>query len=284
MHSLSFIDSFKKILENSFNFSFSEKLPALIFSLLCAAATIAIGFWLGSLASKLIIKILEKRNVDRSVHYFLGRTVSAIIKIIFVVTALAKLGFNINSFVAALGAAGVTVGLGLKDSFSQFASGIQILCNQPFHSGDLIEIEGMKGKVQDIHFMYTTLLTEDNRQVTIPNNHITSGNIINYTAADIRRVDLVYSISYSQDIAKAKEVLYRVARENVHVLTDPPVFIAVKEHAGSSVNLACNVWCRSKDYLPTFYSMQESVKLAFDKKGIEIPYEQLDVHIKNDKE
>ena len=135
--------------------------------------------------------------------------------------------------------------------------------------------------MRDIHFMYTTLIMEDNRYVTIPNNHITSGNIINYTAADIRRADLIYSISYNQNIAKAKEVLYKVARENVHVLTDPPVYVAVKEHAGSSVNLVCQVWCRSGDYLPTFYSMQEAVKIAFDKNGIEIPYEQLDVHIKD---
>lgn len=279
---LSFIDSLKNQFSYILDYDVAEKMPVIIFSVISAAITIAIGFWLGNLAGKLLIKILEKRNVDKSVHYFLGRIVSSLIKIIFIVTAISKLGFNINSFVAALGAAGITAGLGLKDSISQFASGVQILLNQPFHSGDFIEIENLKGRVYDIHFMYTTLIMEDNRRVTIPNDHITSNNIINYTADNLRRVDLVYSISYSEDIAKAKGVLYRVARDNPHVLDEPQTHIVVKEHAGSSINLMCQVWCKSTDYLPTLYSMQEAVKLAFDENNIEIPFEQLDVHIKND--
>lgn len=268
----------------SFDLNFYNRIPLIIFSLVSATVTIAIGVWFGNLAGRLLVKILEKKNVDHSVHYFLRKTLSTFIKIIFVVTALSKLGVNINSFVAALGAAGITAGLGLKDSISQFASGIQILLNQPFHSGDFIEIEGVKGRVNDIHFMYTTLIMEDNRRVTIPNNHITSNNIINYTASDLRRVDLVYSIGYSEDITKAKGVLYRVSRDNPYTVNEPGPCVVVKEHAGSSINLMCQVWCRSKDYLPTFYSMQEAVKFAFDANGIEIPFEQLDVHIKNDKE
>lgn len=284
MNSLSFFDSLKNQFSQGFDFNISDRLPVMIFSLVSAVLTIVIGFWLGNMAGKLLIKILEKRNVDKSVHYFLGRTVSSLIKIIFVVAALSKLGLNISSFVAALGAAGVTAGLGLKDSISQFASGIQILFNQPFHSGDFIEIEGMKGRVLDIHFMYTTLIMEDNRRVTIPNDHMTSNNIINYTAGDLRRADLVFSISYSEDIAKAKGVLYRVARENPHVVDEPAPHVVVKEHGASSVNLMCQVWCRSNNYLTAYYSMQEAVKLAFDENNIEIPFEQLDVHIKNEKE
>ncbi len=281
---MNFISSLKEQFSDGLSFDINDKLPVFLFSILSAAITIAVGFWLGNLAGKLLIKILEKRNVDKSVHYFLGRTLSSLIKVIFVVTALSKMGFNISSFVAALGAAGVTAGLGLKDSISQFASGIQILFNQPFHSGDFIEIEGMKGRVLDIHFMYTTLIMEDNRRVTIPNDHITSNNIINYTAGDLRRADLVFSISYSEDIAKAKGVLYRTARENPHVLDEPSPYVVVKEHGASSVNLMCQVWCKSNNYLTAFYSMQEAVKIAFDENNIEIPYEQLDVHIKNEKE
>lgn len=284
MFILSFSDSLKNQFSHLFNYDIGDKLPVIIFSVVSAAITIAIGFWLGNLAGKLLIKILEKRNVDKSVHYFLGRILSSLIKIVFIVTALSKLGVNINSFVAALGAAGITAGLGLKDSISQFASGVQILLNQPFRSGDFIEIENMKGRVFEIHFMYTSLIMEDNRRVTIPNDHITSNNIINYTAGDLRRVDLVYSIGYNEDISKAKGVLYRVARDNVHVLDNPSTHVVVKEHGGSSINLMCQVWCKSTDYLPTLYSMQEDVKLAFDQNNIEIPYEQLDVHIKNDKE
>ncbi len=284
MQSLSFIQSFLTHITGINAENAAEKLPTILFAVVSAVLTLIVGFWLGNLAGKLLVKILEKRNVDRSVHFFLSKTLSTIIKIIFVITALSKLGFNINSFVAAIGAAGVTAGIGLKDCISQFASGIQILLNQPFKSGDFVELESVKGKVQDIHLMYTTLIMEDNRQVTVPNDHITSNNIINYTAGDFRRADLIYSISYSEDIARAKAVLYDVARKNPHVLDNPPVYVAVKEHAGSSINLVCQVWCKSDNYYPTFYTMQEDVKLAFDKNNIEIPFEQLDVHIKNEKE
>ncbi|MCQ2470933.1 MAG: mechanosensitive ion channel [Clostridia bacterium] len=284
MQSLSFIQSFLTHITGINAENAAEKLPAILFAVVSAVLTLIVGFWLGNLAGKLLVKILEKRNVDRSVHFFLSKTLSTIIKIIFVITALSKLGFNINSFVAAIGAAGVTAGIGLKDCISQFASGIQILLNQPFKSGDFVELESVKGKVQDIHLMYTTLIMEDNRQVTVPNDHITSNNIINYTAGDFRRADLIYSISYSEDIAKAKAILYDVAKKNVNVLDNPPVYVAVKEHAGSSINLVCQVWCKSDNYYPTFYTMQEEVKLAFDANNIEIPFEQLDVHIKNEKE
>ncbi len=284
MDILDFISSFKEQFFRKFDMDFYDEIPVIIFSILSAVLTIIVGVWLGNLLGKLLVKILERRHVDKSVHYFLGRMVSAVVKIIFIVTALSKLGFNVTSFVAALGAAGITAGLGLKDSISQFASGIQILFNQPFHNGDFIEIEGVKGTVQEIHFMYTVLTMEDNRKVTVPNDHITSNNIINYTAGDIRRADLVYSIGYNEDISKAKGVLYRVARENPHVLNEPATRVVVKEHSESSIDLMCQVWCSSKDYLSTYYSMQEAVKLAFDENGIEIPFNQLDVHIKNDKE
>lgn len=282
MYLLDFISSFKEQLFQSFGSDFYDRIPVVVFSIASAVLTIIIGIWFGNLMGKLLVKILERRRVDKSVHYFLGRSVSAVIKIIFIVTALAKLGFNVTSFVAALGAAGITAGLGLKDSISQFASGIQILLNQPFHNGDFIEIEGIKGTVQEIHFMYTLLTTEDNRKVTVPNDHITSNNIINYTAGNIRRADLVYSIGYGENISKAKGVLYKVARENPHVLNEPSTRVVVKDHSESCVNLLCQVWCNSKDYMSTYYSMQEAVKLAFDENGIEIPFNQLDVHVSND--
>lgn len=284
MKSKGIIDTFSELFTQSSGFEIGDKLPVIIFSVVSAVITVLIGFWLGNLCGKLLVKILEKRNVDRSVHHFLGKSLSVLIKVFFIVTALSKLGFNVNSFVAALGAAGITAGIGLKDSISQFASGIQILFNQPFHSGDFVEIEGIQGWVQEIHFMYTMLIMEDNRRVTIPNDHITSNNIINYTADNLRRADLIFSISYDEDIAKAKGVLYKVARDNPHIVDEPATKVVVKEHAGSSINLMCQAWCKSTNYLTAYYSMQEAVKIAFDENGIEIPYEQLDVHIKNDKE
>ena len=269
---------------NSFKAMYFDSLPDKIMnilpSILWSVAIVIVGVWLGRLAGKLVIKILVKRNVDKSVHHFLSRFTDIFIRIVFVVMALSNLGFDISSFVAALGAAGITAGLGLKDSISQFASGIQILFNKPFNSGDFVEIDGLMGTVQDIRFMNTSLITIDNKKIIIPNNHITANDLINYSSQPTRRIDLVYSVSYSQDINKAKEVLAKTAAENEFVLKDPAAYVGVKEHGSHSIKLVCQVWCNGKDYWNTFYSMQESVKHNFDAHGIEIPFEQLDVHIK----
>lgn len=260
--------------------SLPDKILEFLPSLLWSVVIVIIGIWVGNLAGKLVVKILIKQNVDKSVHHFLSKSTSFFIKTIFVVMALSNLGFKIASFVTALSAAGITAGLGLKDCISQFASGIQILFNKPFNSGDFVEIDGLTGTVEDIRFMNTSLITIDNKKIIIPNNHITANDLINYSSQEIRRLDLVYSVSYKQDIAQAKSVLEKTAGENPHALKNPAPYVAVKEHGSHSINLVCQVWCKCEDYWSTFYSMQESVKYAFDKNGIEIPFEQLDVHIK----
>ena len=137
----------------------------------------------------------------------------------------------------------------------------------------------VSGKVHEIKIMYTVLITVDNKRVIIPNSYITSNNIINYNAEDRRRLDLLFSISYDADIDKAREVIRQVIAKNNLILTDPEPLIAVKEHAASSVNLACLIWCSSNDYWNVFYYMQEEVKIAFDKNNVSIPYGQLDIHI-----
>lgn len=270
------IDSFKTMYFDSL----PDKLLQLLPSFLWSVVITVVGIWLGKLVGKIAIKILVKRNVDKSIHHFLSKSVDFFIRIIFVVMALSNLGFNISSFVAALGAAGITAGLGLKDCIAQFASGIQILFNKPFNSGDFIEIDGLMGTVEDIRFMNTSLITVDNKKIIIPNNHITANDLINYSSQSTRRIDLVYSVSYKQDINKAKDVLVKTAAENKFILKSPAPYVGVKEHGSHSINLVCQVWCNGNDYWNTFYSMQESVKNNFDENGIEIPFEQLDVHIK----
>lgn len=283
MQTLSIHDFLYEWLREALPQSVSAELISVLLSVMSAILILVIGFWLSGLAGKLTVRLLEKNNVDKTVHYFLGRCVKVFLKIMFVVMALSKLGFNINSFLAALGAAGVTAGLGLKDCISQFASGIQILFNKPFKSGDYVEVDGLAGTIDAIHFMNTTMITLENKIVTVPNSYFTTKSIINYTAQDTRRIDLIFPIRYSEDISNAKGVLYRVARDNPHVLDEPSTYVAVKEYAASSVNLVCQVWCRSGNYWPAFYTMQEDVKEAFDKNGIEIPFEQVDIHIKNEK-
>ena len=247
--------------------------------ILAALLIIVVGFVISNLIGKLVVKGLQAKGVDPSVHSFIKTIITLILKFVFVLSALSTLNIDVNSFITALGAAGVTAGIGLQASISQLASGIQILANHPFKSGDYIDVGNVSGKVYEIKMMYTVLITVDNKRVIIPNSYITSNNIINYNAEDRRRLDLVFSVSYDADIAKAKQVILEVVQKNNLILTEPAPIIAVKEHAASSVNIACLIWCPADEYWNVFYYMQEAVKLSFDENNISIPYGQLDVHI-----
>lgn len=259
--------------------SLPEKLFESIPEIIAAVIIIVIGFFSSKLAGKLLIKIMQKRNVDESVHHFLKSMLVVTMRIVFVMFALSALGFNINSFAAALGAAGITAGLGLQGLISQFASGIEIMFNKPFRAGDFIELENVSGKVVEIHFMNTTLLTMDNKRIIVPNSHITSNNLINYTAQKERRIDFKFNVSYSTDISLAKEVVGKAIEACPYTLEKPTPVVAVGAHGDSSITINALVWCRSEDYWNAFYDMQERVKLDFDKAGINIPFNQLDVHI-----
>lgn len=263
------------------------ELPLNIFNsipeIIGAVIIVVIGVFFSKLCGKVLVKIMKNRRVDESVHHFLESMLVVSMRIIFVLFALSVLGFDISSFAAALGAAGITAGLGLQSLISQFASGIEIMFNKPFRAGDYIALETVEGTVEQIHFMNTTLITIDNKRVVVPNSHITSNNLINYTAQEKRRIDFKFNISYSDDISLAKKVVFNAAVDSPHILEDPAPMIAVSAHGDSGVAIDALLWCKSNNYWPAFYDMQERVKLEFDKAGINIPFNQLDVHItKND--
>ncbi|MBQ8504103.1 MAG: mechanosensitive ion channel [Clostridia bacterium] len=251
-----------------------EKLPTLVIAVVILVA----GFLAAKLVSNLLVKAMKAKNVDPTVYNFIRRIVSAFIKIFVVMTAVSMF-FDLSSFVAAIGGAGLAAGLGLQASVSQFASGIQILLNRPFKTGDFVEVNGVSGSVADIRFMDTVIITADNKRVIIPNSHITSNHIINYSAEDKRLVNLIYSISYSDDIHRAKNVILGVAERSELILKDPEPKVYVDSHQASSINLVAKIWCNVADYWDVYFMMQEKVKLAFDENGISIPFNQLDVHI-----
>ncbi len=250
--------------------------------LLGAVIIVVVGFVLSNLVGKLVVKGMRARGIDPSIHTFIKTIVVLLLKFAVILSALSTMNVDVNSFIAAIGAAGIPAGLGLQASVSQFASGIQILINHPFKSGDYIDLGTVSGKVHEIKMMYTELITVDNKRVIVPNSHITGSNIINYNSESKRRIDLVFGISYDADIAKAKEVIAQTVRKNELILTEPEPIIAVSAQAASSVNISCLVWCHTDDYWNVFYYMQEAVKLAFDENKIAIPYDQLDVHISKD--
>lgn len=260
-----------------------EELPAKILDaspkIIGAVIVIVIGFFFSKLAGKLLIKIMKKNGVDESVHHFLKSMLVVSLRILFVLFALGVLGVDVSSFAATLGAAGITAGLGLQSLISQFASGIEIMFNKPFRAGDFIELESVMGTVEEIHFMNTTLLTPDNKRVVIPNSHITSNNLINYTAQKQRRIDFKFSIGYGDDILVAKQAVAKANLECPYTINDPAPRIAVGGHGDNSIRIDALLWCKSEDYWSAYYDMYERVKTEFDKAGIHIPYNQLDVHI-----
>ena len=255
---------------------FMEKLPTIII----AVAIVITGYLLSRLARKLVVKTLQSRKVDPSVYNFIKRIVSVSINFVSILSA-ASMFINVGSLVAAVGAAGVTAGLGLQSTVAQFASGIQILLNHPFKTGDFVELNGISGSVADIRFMNTVIITPDNKRIVIPNSHITTNHIINYSAENMRRVDFTFAISYSDNIEKAKAVIMEVALANENVLKDPLPTVNVMAHEASSISLATRVWCAVDKYWDVYFAMQENVKIALDKNGISIPFNQLDVHIIN---
>jgi len=227
-------------------------------------------------------KAMQKAKVDVNLIGFVAGLVRFSIIAFTIIAMLSKLGVQTTSFVAVLGAAGLAVGLALQGSLSNFASGVLLLTFRPFKKGDYIEAGGTSGSVFEISVFTTVLHTPDNKKVIVPNAQVTGSVIINYSANDTRRVDLVASIGYGDDIGKAREVLQRIVSSHASVLQDPAPVIEVAELADSSVNLIVRPWAKTADYWRVYWDLTEAIKLEFDREGISIPFPQTDVHLFQD--
>ncbi len=262
-----------------------EKLYAYLMSyglnVVAAILIFVIGKWLARILVNVLGKVMDKGKVDATIASFFKNIAYAAVLILVVVAALNKLGVQTTSFVAILGAAGLAVGLALQGSLANFAAGIILILFKPFKIGDFIEAGGAMGTVQEIQIFNTIINTLDNRCVIIPNAKVTGDNITNFTNVDKRRVDLVFSISYHDNIKKAKEALETVVASDKRILKDPKPVIAVSELAESSVNLVCRPWVKPEDYWDVYFSVTEQGKLELEKNGITIPFPQRDVHVYN---
>lgn len=262
-----------KFIENAQDFGFQ---------ILIAIIIAIIGYIFVKLIISFLKKVLSNTKIEQTAITFIV-SVSRVILYVFVIIAiLSTLGVNVNSIIAAVSAAALTAGLALQDTLSNIASGVIILISKPFVAGDIIEFEGLKGRIISIKIFTTTINTYDNRTVTIPNSHLTKENLINCTKEEARRLDLKYTVSYEEDIQKVKEVILNVINENNLILTDPQPTVFVGEHLDSGLQILAMVWVNPSDYYTVYYYMQENVKIAFDKNGITIPYPHMFV-LKNDK-
>lgn len=247
----------------------------------------AIVFWIvGSWIIKKIMnttrKLMTKSNYDESLQKFLLNLLSWGLKILLVITLLGVLGVPTTSFAAVLAAAGLAVGMALQGSLGNFAGGVLIMIFKPIKIGDLIEAQGEIGVVKQIEIFTTKLTGLSNKEIIIPNGALSNGNIVNYSTAGTRRVDLVFGVGYDSDIKQTKEVLMNVLTSHPKVLKDPAPAVTVLELADSSINFATRPWCKTEHYWDVYFDVTEQVKEALDAAGIEIPYpHQVEIHKEN---
>ena len=268
------LSTIQKWLTSGYNW-FISYLPNLISGLII----FVVGWWLTKLLCKLLLKAMTKGKADPTVATFLHSIINLALKTIVIICVLSTVGFDVTTIITTLGAAAVTIGLALKDSLSNVASGTLIILNKKFKIGDYLETEGLKGVVKKIDMMYTTLCTYDNKEVLIPNSRLTSNNIVNYFVQEERRIDLIIPISYSEDIDKARKVIMELIRHDDRVIQEKRNRVAVDKLNESSVDLSVWIWCRSADYWLLLEDMMESIKKSFDAHNITIPFNQLDIHL-----
>jgi small conductance mechanosensitive channel len=248
-------------------------------NLLFAVIILIVGAWVSKVIKKMLVGMLSKRKLDPIIVGFVANIAYSLAMVAVVLASLRKLSVETNSFVAIIGAAGLAIGLALQGALANFAAGFLMVIFRPFKKGDYIEAAGTAGIVDEIQVFTSVLNTPDNRRVIVPNSKIMSDNITNYSAKDTRRLDLVFGVSYSDNVAKVKQVLQKIADEDPRVLKDPAAQILVGELADSSVNFIMRVWIRSADYWPFKFDTTEKVKVTLDKEGICIPFPQRDVHL-----
>ncbi len=224
--------------------------------------------------------MMEKSKVDALLQSFILSLTKTVVYIGFFFLFVSGLGIKATSLVTILGTAGIAVGLALQGSLSNLAGGVLILFFKPFLKGEYISSSSGDGTVDNIHILYTTLITPDNKRIIIPNGQLANGSITNISRETERRVDMVISTSYDDSVLKTKEVLKRIADENDKVLHEKGYTIRLNKHSASSLDYNFRVWVKSEDYWDVYYTMMETVVIEFAKEGIEIPYQKIDIYSK----
>lgn len=238
-----------------------------------------VGRWLAGVATRMAKRLMARAKVDAVLIEFLASIAHAVLMVTVGLAALDQLGVNTTSLLAVLGAAGLAVGLALKDSLANFAAGVMLILFGPFKAGDFIEAAGTSGVVEKVRIFSTLMRSPDNREITVPNSAIFSGTIVNVSARPTRRIDLIFSIGYDDDIRRAKELIEEAMAEDARILADPAPALGVADLGESSVDLFVRPWVRSTDFLAVRSDLLEKVKQRFDADGISIPYPQRDVHL-----
>ena len=261
------------------NTNFVELLINGAINLVIALAIFVIGKWLAKRLQNVLEALLRKRDVDEVLVDFLGMIVFVLVIIAVVVAAFDQLGIPATSFMAIIGAAGLAIGLALKDSLSNFASGVMLVLFRPFTKGDFIDAGGITGTVDEISLVSTTLTTPDNKLITVPNAMIYQSAITNFSAMENRRLDMVFGVGYDDDLKVVARVLEKICSAHPKVLDEPATGIFISNLGDSSVDFAVRPWVKGDDYWGVRAEILETAKIELEAAGCNIPYPQTDVHL-----
>ncbi|MFC4729239.1 mechanosensitive ion channel family protein [Coralloluteibacterium thermophilus] len=248
--------------------------------LIAALLILLVGMWVARLlAHRMLPRVLDRAGVDGMLTAFLRNVVYVVGVVLVIATALTAINVPMTSLVAVLGAAGLAIGLALKDSLSNIAAGVMLVTLRPFRAGDVVTVAGQTGTVQQVRIFQTVLSGPDNQSFTIPNNLITAQPIVNLTAQPTRRVELVIGIGYGDDIATAKRVALEAMTSDPRVLDTPPPDVLVYALGDNSVNLGIRCFVAKADWFAVRCDLTERIKLGFDRAGVSIPFPQRDMHL-----
>ena len=238
-----------------------------------------IGWWVARRISKVMGALLLKRAIDQTFSLFIKRVIFYILMIFVVLAALSMVGVQTASLVAVLGGMSIAIGLSLRSSLSNLASGILLIFFRPFKVGDYIQVSSETGTVEEIQILFTTIVTSGLQKVIIPNNKFLTNSITNFSANVLRRADIVLGIGYDDDVARAKGIIRDIIQADGRIQVDPEPRVVLKTFADSSVNLLARFFTERTEHFNVIYDFNEAVKKQFDAAGISMPYPQQDVHL-----
>lgn len=239
-----------------------------------------IGRWISKRLITLVRVVMERRDVNMSIRSFVISLLDVVTLAIILIMIISVLGIDTSSFIALFASAGVAIGMALSGTLQNFAGGVIILLLRPFKVGDFIEAQGVAGTVREIQIFNTLVATGDNKVILLPNGPVSTGIINNYSREKVRRVDMVFSISYGDDFEKAKEVLLRLVKEDERILDKPAEpAINLLELSASSIDISVKVWCMQEDYWNVKFDMNKKVYEVFPKEGLNFPYQTITVNV-----
>lgn len=244
-----------------------------------AAIIVLLGYWLAKWVSRMVYRALARGHVEHTLAGFLRNVTYAVLMVVVFVAALQKVGVPTTSVLAVVGAAGLAVGLALKDSLSNIASGVMLIVLRPFRDGDHVLAAGQEGTVEEVRIFQTRLRTFDNRVIVLPNSMVTTAPIVNFTAKPQRRIDIAVGVGYDDDLKQARAILLKIATDNPRVLKQPEPFVQVTQLAESSVNLTLFAWVATADFGSVKSELTEAVRTEIIGHGLNIPYPQRDLHV-----